>query len=79
MAKKFGEASLVLFRHLTVFTACTVTFLLARGTVLGGLWTRIGSPPVLLCFIHKDTRGLETCPPRKLRPSEIFTGYYHIY
>ena len=77
--KKFGgHTSLVPTPH-TVFITCTVTCCTAKsslqcnnrtlGTALRGLGTRVGQPPVLLCFIHKLCTGSESSG--NFRPSKI--------
>ena len=68
---KGWKASLILLPppH-TVLITCTVACCTTPGTALRGLGTRVGQPPVSLCFIQKLCRGPEGLPSGNSRSSE---------
>ena len=61
--KQFGEHHYSLApTPPTVLITCTVACCTTPGTALRGLGTRVGQPPVSLCFIQKLCRGSEGLP-----------------
>ena len=65
MVKKFGETSLVLFRHLTVFTVCTVTFCTGKRYCSGRPVDKDRESPCVAVFYTQRYKGSGDLPPEK--------------